>query len=53
MQKKVYIFSKLPEYSIIMNMKGVGLSLGPQYVAEIGDVSSFTHKGAIEPTSVF
>ena len=30
-----------------MAMKGVGASLGPQLMAEIGDVSRFTHKGAI------
>lgn len=39
--------SKLPEYPIVMEMKGVGPSLGPQLMAEIGDVSRFTHKGAI------
>lgn len=39
--------SKLPEYSVVMNMKGVGPSLGPQLMAEIGDVSRFTHKGAV------
>ena len=39
--------SKLPEYPVVMAMKGVGLSLGPQLMAEIGDVSRFTHKGAI------
>ena len=39
--------SKLPEYPIVMAMKGVGPSLGPQLMAEIGDVSRFTHKGAI------
>mgnify|MGYP000077531599 FL=1 len=39
--------SKLPEYPIVMAMKGVGASLGPQLMAEIGDVSRFTHKGAI------
>ena len=39
--------SKLPEYPIVMDMKGVGPSLGPQLMAEIGDVSRFTHKGAI------
>lgn len=39
--------SKLPEYSIVMNMKGVGPSLGPQLMAEIGDVSRFTHREAI------
>lgn len=39
--------AKLPEYHIVMEMKGVGASLGPQLMAEIGDVSRFTHKGAI------
>ena len=39
--------SKLPEYPVVMAMKGVGKSLGPQLMAEIGDVSRCTHKGAI------
>ena len=39
--------SQLPEYPVVMAMKGVGSSLGPQLMAEIGDVSRFTHKGAI------
>lgn len=39
--------AKLPEYNIVMEMTGVGPSLGPQLMAEIGDVSRFTHKGAI------
>lgn len=39
--------SKLPEYPIVMAMKGVGPSLGPQLIAEIGDVTRFTHKSAI------
>ena len=39
--------SKLPEYPIVMNMKGVGSTLGPQLIAEIGDVTRFTHKGAL------
>ncbi|MBM6804629.1 IS110 family transposase, partial [Mediterraneibacter glycyrrhizinilyticus] len=39
--------SKLPEYPIVMQMKGVGSSLGPQLMAEIGDVTRFTHKGAL------
>jgi len=39
--------AKLPEYSVVMNMKCVGPSLGPQLMAEIGDVRRFTHKGAI------
>lgn len=39
--------SKLPEYPVVMAMKGVGKSLGPQLMAEIGDVSQFTHRSAI------
>lgn len=39
--------AKLPEYPVVMAMKGVGASLGPQLMAEIGDVTRFTHKGAI------
>ena len=39
--------AKLPQYPVVMNMKGVGPSLGPQLMAEIGDVTRFTHKGAI------
>ena len=39
--------AKLPEYPIVMAMKGVGPSLGPQLMAEIGDVTRFTHKGAV------
>ncbi len=39
--------SKLPEYSIVMQFKGIGPSLGPQLMAEIGDVTRFTHKGAL------
>ena len=39
--------AKLPEYPVVMNMNGVGPSLGPQLMAEIGDVTRFTHKGAI------
>ncbi len=39
--------AQLPEYPVVMAMKGVGTSLGPQLIAEIGDVTRFTHKGAI------
>ena len=39
--------SKLPEYPVVMAMKGVGPSLGPQLMAELGDVTRFTHRGAI------
>ncbi len=39
--------STLPEYGVVLGMKGVGPSLGPQIMAEIGDVSRFAHRGAI------
>lgn len=39
--------SRLPEYPVVMAMSGVGPSLGPQLIAEIGDVARFTHKGAV------
>lgn len=39
--------AKLPEYPVVMAMKGVGPSLGPQLMAEIGDVTRFTHKSAL------
>lgn len=31
----------------LMAIKGVGLSLGPQLMAKIGDVTRFTHKGTL------
>lgn len=39
--------SQLPEYSVVMAMRGVGSSLGPQLMAEIGDVTRFAHKGSL------
>ncbi len=39
--------SSLPEYPVVMAMCGVGKSLGPQLMAELGDIHRFTHKGAI------
>ena len=30
-----------------MQFKGIGPSLGPQLMAEIGDITRFTHKGAL------
>jgi transposase len=39
--------SQLPEYPVVLAMKGVGTSLGPQLIAEIGDVTRFAHKGAL------
>mgnify|MGYP000112592057 CR=1 FL=1 len=39
--------SMLPEYPVVMAMNGVGTSLGPQLIAEIGDVTRFTHREAL------
>ena len=39
--------STLPEYSIVMQMYGVGPALGPQLMAEIGDVRRFHSKSAL------
>ena len=37
----------LPEYPVVMAMTGVGPTLGPQLMAEIGDVTRFTKRGAL------
>lgn len=37
----------LPEYPVVMAMDGVGPTLGPQLMAEIGDVTRFTKRGAL------
>jgi len=39
--------SSLPEYAVVMKMYGVGLALGPQLMAEIGDVRRFHSKKAL------
>lgn len=39
--------STLPEYPVVMAMDGVGSTLGPQLMAEIGDVTRFAHRGAL------
>lgn len=39
--------STLPEYPVVMAMNGVGSTLGPQLMAEIGDVTRFTHREAL------
>ena len=39
--------STLPEYETVMAMCGVGKTLGPQLIAELGDISRFTHREAI------
>ncbi len=39
--------SQLPEYPVVMEMYGVGESLGPQLMAEIGDVRRFRRKQSL------
>ena len=39
--------SMLPEYPAVMDLFGVGLTLGPQLIAEIGDVRRFYSKKAL------
>lgn len=39
--------SSLPEYPVVMKMYGVGSSLGPQLMAEIGDIRRFHSKKAL------
>ena len=39
--------AQLPEYPVVMAMRGVGDSLGSQLMAELGDVTRFTHRNAI------
>lgn len=39
--------ASLPEYSVVMKMYGVGPALGPQLMAEIGDVRRFHSKKAL------
>lgn len=38
---------QLPEYTVVMEMYGVGKAVGPQLMAEIGDVRRFSHRGAL------
>ena len=46
-QKMNEAASALPEYPVVMAMNGVGPTLGPQLMAEIGDVTRFTHREAL------
>jgi len=39
--------SQLPEYPVVMSMFGVGKTLGPQLIAEIGDVYKFTKRSQL------
>lgn len=46
-QEMIRIASALPEYPVVLAMRGVGETLGPQLIAEIGDVGRFSRKGAL------
>ena len=46
-QEMQSLASTLPEYPVVMDMFGVGPSLGPQLIAEIGDVRRFYSKKAL------
>ena len=46
-QEMQTLAATLPEYPIVMEMFGVGPSLGPQLMAEIGDVRRFHSKKAL------
>ena len=39
--------AQLPEYPVVMSMYGVGESLGPQLMAEIGDIRRFAGKQSL------
>ena len=39
--------ASLPEYPVVMEMFGVGPALGPQLMAEIGDVRRFHSKKSL------
>jgi len=41
------MITELPEYPIVMGLFSVGESLGPQLMAEIGDVLRFAHRGVL------
>ena len=46
-QQMQSLAQKLPEYPVVMQMFGVGPTLGPQRMAEIGDVRRFYSKKAL------
>ena len=46
-QKMNILAEQLPEYPVVMGMFGVGPALGPQLMAEIGDVRRFHSKKAL------
>ena len=47
LQQMDSLASQLPEYPVVMSMFGVGTTLGPQLIAEIGDVHKFTKRSQL------
>lgn len=43
----IQLSSRLPEYETVMALYGVGDTLGPQLIAEIGDISRFKSKKSL------
>lgn len=46
-QEMLELASKLPEFPVVMKMFGVGDILGPQLMAEIGDIRRFERKQSL------
>ena len=44
--------AQLPEFPVVMAMRGLGDSLGPQLMEEIGDVTRFAHGEPLHPSLV-
>ncbi|NLX97483.1 MAG: IS110 family transposase [Rhodopirellula sp.] len=42
-----HMAAELPEYPVVMGMCGIGTSLGPQLMAEIGDIRRFAGKQSL------
>jgi transposase len=55
-QEMQSLAASLPEYPVVMQMFGVGTTLGPQLMAEIGDVrrfhSKFRHGSHLLPRTI-
>lgn len=46
-QEMERLASTLPEYETVLSMRGVGKTLGPQLIAEIGDINNYSHREAL------
>ena len=47
LKQMTLLASQLPEYPVVMNFFGVGETLGPRIIAEIGDVDRFKSKKSL------